>query len=62
MNADFDIKQIFQERLAISFGLDKYRVIMDRFNKTNISADVNFQRTFNGFYVVRRNEQWRRIL
>ena len=61
MNADFDIKQIFQERLAISFGLDKYRVIMDRFNKTNISADVNFQRMFNGFYVVRRNEQWRTI-
>ena len=61
MNTDFDIKRIFQERLAISFGLDKYRVIMERFNKTNISADADFQRTFNGFYVVRRNEQWRRI-
>lgn len=60
MNTDFDIKQIFQERLAISFGLDKYKVIMERFNKTNISTDVDFQRTFNGFYIVRRNKQWRK--
>ena len=60
MNMNFDANKIFQERLASSMGLDKYRIILDQLHKTNISTDTDFQRTFNGFYIVRRNESWRK--
>ena len=56
----FDVNKIFQERLASSMGLDKYQFIMEQVNKTDISIDAEFQRTFNGFYIVRRNEEWRK--
>lgn len=56
----FDVNKIFQERLASSMGLDKYQFIMEQVNKTDISIDAEFQRIFNGFYIVRRNEEWRK--
>ena len=34
---------------------------MEQVNKTDVSMDADFQRTFNGFYIVRRNEAWRNI-
>ena len=61
MDMNFDVNKVFQERLASSMGLDKYLFIMEQVNKTDISTDVNFQRAFNGFYIVRRNEDWRKI-
>ena len=27
---------------------------------TNVATDIDFQRIFNGFYIVRRNEDWRK--
>lgn len=60
MVVNFDVNKVFQERLAASMGLDKYQFIMEQVNKTDVSTDVDFQRTFNGFYVVRRNESWRK--
>lgn len=60
MDMKFDVNKIFQERLASSMGLDKYQFIMEQVNKTDISIDAEFQRTFNGFYIVRRNEEWRK--
>lgn len=61
MNINFDVEKVFQERLAASMGLDKYRYIMQQVHKTNVSVDENFQRTFNHFYRVRRDESWRKI-
>ncbi len=61
MNLDFDVKKVFQERLASSMGLDKYMYIIDQVHKINVSKDEDFQRIFNGFYIVRRNEEWRKI-
>lgn len=58
MNLDFDIGAIFQDQTASSIGLDRYAYIMSRFNTTDVSSDNDFQRVFNGFYRVRRNEQW----
>jgi len=29
--------------------------------ETNVSTDADFQRIFNGFYIVRRNEDWRKV-
>ena len=60
MNLDLDIRAIFQGQTASSIGLDRYTYIMNRVNTTDVSSDADFQRVFNGFYRVRRNEQWRR--
>ena len=61
MDINFDVNKVFQERLAVSMGLDKYQFIMEQVKKTDVSIDANFQRTFNGFYIVRRNEAWRKV-
>ncbi len=61
MNVNFDVNKVFQERLASSMGLDKYQYIMNQVKKTNVCMDADFQRTFNGFYIVRRNEAWRKL-
>ena len=60
MDMKFDVNKVFQERLASSMGLDKYQFIMEHVNKTDISIDVEFQRIFNGYFMVRRNEEWRK--
>ena len=56
-----DANKIIEERLAASMGLDKYDDIMHRVNSVNVSRDADFQRQFNGFYIVRRNAEWRKI-
>ena len=61
MDMNFDVNKVFQNRLAESMGLDKYQYIMEQVKITDISADADFQRTFNGFYIVRRNEAWRKV-
>lgn len=61
MNMDFDVNKVFQDRLAESMGLDKYQYIIRQVKRTDVSIDADFQRTFNGFYIVRRNEAWRKI-
>ena len=52
MDMNFDVTKVFQDRLAESMGLDKYQYIMEQVGKTDVSQDADFQRTFNGFYVV----------
>ena len=56
-----DANKIIEERLAASLGLDKYDQIMHRVNFVNVSNDTDFQRQFNGFYIVRRNADWRKV-
>ena len=52
--------KVMQERIAVSVGLDKYDYIMRQFYKVNVSSDNDFQRIFDGFYRVRRNDEWRK--
>ena len=47
-------KEILQAQLARSLGLDRYMEIMN-----GDPASSDFQHAFNGFYRVRRNEEWR---
>ena len=61
INMKLDVEKIFQQRLAESMGMDKYRYVMENIRDTDISRDKDFQRIFNGFYIVRRNEEWRKI-
>lgn len=60
MDMNFNVSKVFQERLASSMGLDKYQCIMEQVNSTNVATNSDFQRVFNGFYIVRRNESWRK--
>lgn len=55
-----DSKKVIEARIAESMGFDKYKQIMETVRKTNVSADLDFQRIFNAFYRVRRNAEWRK--
>ena len=46
--------EIMRAQLARSLGLDKYAEIM-----RGDPASPSFQRAFNGYYRIRRNEAWR---
>ncbi len=61
MELKFDANEVLQERLASSMGINKYQFIIGQLYKTDISTDESFQRVFNGFYIVRRNETWRKV-
>lgn len=43
----------------IESGLMKYQNIMNRFHETDVSKDIELQRMFNGFYRIRRNQEFR---
>ena len=43
-----------------ALGLEKYQWIMRRVRDCDARRDAEFQRAFNGFYKVRRDEAWRR--
>ena len=47
-------KEVLQEQLARGLGLDRYTDIM-----RGDPASPDFQRAFNGYYRIRRNEKWR---
>lgn len=46
--------------LVKSFGLKTYDEIQNTFNKIDVSSDKKFQKEFNGFYRVRRGDNWRK--
>lgn len=54
-----DPHRIIETRIAESMGFDKYKMIIERVRKVDVSADLDFQRTYNGFYRIRRNAEWR---
>ncbi|PJZ65371.1 hypothetical protein CH371_13320 [Leptospira wolffii] len=45
----------------IAEGLKKYERLMERFLRSDISKDGDFQREFNHFYRLRRGEAFRKI-
>ena len=45
----------------IKRGIEKYIRIMDLIRETDVSENDEFQHLFNGFYQVRRNEEWRKV-
>ena len=51
---------IISNFLVKSFGLKTYDEIQNTFNKVDVSSDKNFQKKFNGFYKVRRGDNWRK--
>lgn len=55
-----DPSKTMQQCIAGLMGLDKYTFILEQVHKVDVSSDEIFQRTFNDFYMVRRNKEWRK--
>lgn len=55
-----DAETLLEELFARSLGLDKYEMIMRFAASTDVSHDSGFQKTFNAFYRIRRNAEWRK--
>lgn len=52
----------FQRSAVIRFlELDKYRYLLEKKNTCNMAKDKEYQRTFNKFFMIRRDEKWRTI-
>ena len=52
--------KVIENRLAASFGLEQYGYIISQWKIADVSTDKTFQTTFNGYYRVRRNAEWRK--
>ena len=55
-----DPEKIMAERIASRLGLVQYSRILTRVSCCDVSKDMDFQRLFNGYYLVRRNHEWRK--
>ncbi len=55
-----DGKKSMRKALAEGLGLPDYAYIMQTFQNVDISKDPDFQRHFDHFYRIRRNEKWRK--
>ena len=57
---DINIKQHFSNLLANSLGLIDYQKIQTSFVECDdLSSSEDFQKQFNSFYKIRRNQEWR---
>ena len=56
-----DIQQALAGLRKREKGLITYEKIMSSYKNINLSEDMSFQRMFNGFYRIRRNEDWREM-
>lgn len=50
---------LIAENLRTTHALEKYSFIMNNIQNRDISIDKELQTRFNGFYIVRRNAEWR---
>lgn len=51
-----DFAKVNEALIKIEPGLSKYLYIMERFHKTDLSKDLEFQKRFNGFYRIRQRK------
>ena len=51
-------KKVIHQILLANFGLEKYAYIINHVNQVNVAENREFQKKFNGFYRVRRDEVW----
>ena len=56
---EIDIDGLQERMIAKALNLDEYTYIMNRIRRTDLSHDRDFQRIYDHFYKVRRNEPWR---
>lgn len=61
MNFDFKFEEIQKNWIINYLGLKDYNYIINELKNVNVNTDIDYQRTFNSFYKIRRNEDWRKI-
>lgn len=49
--------ELLEQQLARSMGMDRYAELLNAVKMTDVSVNLEFQRSFNGFYRVRRNKE-----
>ena len=57
---DYSFKKFQKDAISRLLSFEKYEYIINNLNSCNVSSDQNFQKNFTAFYVVRRNEEWRK--
>lgn len=50
-----------EKKDKIKEGIEKYLKIKDLYPKTNFNVNSDFAKAFGAFYLVRRNEAWRKM-
>ena len=53
--------EINRALLKVGPGLAKYCWLQAELRQRDVANDAEFQRRFNGFYIVRRNLKWRQV-
>lgn len=51
-----NLEEIKQSLPKIRIGVDKYINIMDKLNSCNVSENMDFQKSYNGFYKIRQRK------
>lgn len=54
-------EKILATQLARSMGLDVYEELVTVASATDVSESAEFQRKFNAYFRIRRNEAWRKV-
>lgn len=58
---DVDLKAAVEVLKQREKDIERYAYIMEQVWKVNVSEDESFQRVFNAFYRVRRDDEWRKV-
>ena len=57
----FSIEFLKDTHIIKKFNIERYAYIITYLPKTNVFENLEFQKVYNSFFKVRRNEQWRKI-
>ena len=52
---------LIENLISQNFALNKYKQIIEDVKRVDVSKDKEYQKVYNYFYKVRRNEQWRKV-
>lgn len=57
---NIDPNSLVEKLISKGLSIDYYKELMEDVKYVNVSLDTNFQKKFNYFYKVRRDEHWRK--
>ena len=57
---EIDTENLVENLVSKALNIKDYEKIIQTFDKKDISLDKDFQKTFNRFYRVRRNDDWQK--
>lgn len=57
---EIDTENLVENLVSKALNIKDYEKIIQTFDKKDISLDRDFQKTFNRFYRVRRNDDWQK--